>query len=103
MIDNGQFTVLRYKCVQYKFLTATEIMTVITILKEMKNRLKMEHVYLNRKRKLEAKPTHCSSSIHPTAFIFKQYSDPSDWKFEQINVGLPSVYFSFVHNLYSMH
>jgi len=41
MTDNGQFTVLRYKCVQYKFYTATEIMMVIT------NRLKMERIYLN--------------------------------------------------------
>jgi hypothetical protein len=28
--DNGQFTVLRYMCVQYKFYTATEIMMVMT-------------------------------------------------------------------------
>jgi len=34
MTDNGQFTVLRYNCVKYKFFTATEIVMVITILKK---------------------------------------------------------------------
>jgi hypothetical protein len=38
MTDNGQFTVLRYKCVQYKFYTTTEIMMVITNLKKKRNK-----------------------------------------------------------------
>jgi len=32
----------------------------------------MEYIYLNRKRKLEAKLTQYSGSIETTAFIFKQ-------------------------------
>jgi len=36
LTDNGQFTVLRYNCVKYKFYTATEIMIVITNLKNEK-------------------------------------------------------------------
>jgi len=34
MTDDGQFTVLSYKCVKYKFFTATEIMMVIPIFKK---------------------------------------------------------------------
>ena len=52
MPDNDQFTVLRNKCFQYKFYTTTEIMMVIKKLEKMKNRLKIEHIYLNWKRKL---------------------------------------------------
>jgi len=66
----------------------------------------MEHVYLNWKGKLEAKLTQCSSSssMQPQAFIFKRkYSDPSDWQFEQIKVGLLSVHFSCAHNWHCMH
>jgi len=36
LTDNGQFTVLRYNYVKYKFYTVTEIMIVITNLKKRK-------------------------------------------------------------------
>jgi len=38
---------LRYKCVKYKFYTATEIMMVKTNLKKVKNRPEMKYLYLS--------------------------------------------------------
>jgi len=38
----------------------------------MKNRLKMKHIYLKWKSKLEAKVTQCSSGIQTSEFILKQ-------------------------------
>jgi hypothetical protein len=65
--DNAQVTVLRYKCVKYKFYTATEIMIVI-IWKNEKSAQNGIHL-LKLKKEIRSKANtmqqhHTTNSIH---------------------------------------
>jgi hypothetical protein len=73
MTDIGQFTVFKIPVYPIKILHSCRNYDCNNIFEKVKNLLKMEHVYLNGERKLEAKLTQCSSSsIQPTAFTFKR-------------------------------
>jgi hypothetical protein len=68
MTDNGRFSVLRYKCFQYKFYTATEIMMVITNWKKRKIAQNGTHL-LKLKKEIRSKANtmqkqHTTNSIH---------------------------------------
>jgi len=71
MTDNGQFTLLRYKCVQYKYYTATEIMMLITNLEKKVNKqsaqngthlLKLKMEIRNKSKTMQQR--HTNGSIH---------------------------------------
>jgi len=64
MTDNGQFTVFEILVCPIKVLHSCRNCDGNNVFEEVKNRLKMEHIHLNGKRKLEAKQQqHTTNSI----------------------------------------